>query len=387
VSADPELRSAVRELLPDLAKRAGLAVVKPVRVERRSRDQLVTYLKRKLDEDFPPEEEQRVRRSYELLGLLPPNLDLRGLLLSVYTEQVAGFYDPDSTALFVLDDQPPEALRTVLLHELVHAVQDQHVNLDSLTARDRGNDERTAAESAIEGHATLVMLEYMMQQMQGSDVDLSKVADFSSQLGSALEGISGQYPVLGSAPPVVRDVMLFPYLKGTAYVQRVWNSKGGRPAPFAELLPQSTEQVLDPARLLGPVRDDPVDLALTVSGSTVAYTDGLGELEIGLLLQTLAGTPDGSETVSGWRGDRYALLDGGGPGGSLVWVSVWDDASLRDAFKARLRPHLGKLPEKATLESTTVGGAAALVLRVGQVGKIEVSLVPPGEPKPKSSAP
>src|SRR6185436_6818121 len=129
VSADAELESEVRDLLPDLAARAGLEVLGPVRVERRSRDQLVAYLTRKLEQEFPPEEERHVRSSYALLGLLPSDLDLRQLLLSVYTEQVAGFYDPDSTALFVLEDQPPQALGTVLVHELVHAVQDQTVDL------------------------------------------------------------------------------------------------------------------------------------------------------------------------------------------------------------------------------------------------------------------
>ena len=116
----------------------------------------------------PAEEAAHLTRTYSLVGLVDEDLDLRELLVSVYQEQVAGFYDPDSTALFVMDDMPAETmLESVLIHELVHAVQDQTANLDSLTAEERGNDRQAAAQSAIEGHATLIMLEYMLEQMQG----------------------------------------------------------------------------------------------------------------------------------------------------------------------------------------------------------------------------
>ena len=70
--------------------------------------------------------------------------------MDLYTEQVAGFYEPDSTALFVLDDQDEVALKGLLLHELVHAVQDQTVDLDALTDPDLGADRAAAAQSAID---------------------------------------------------------------------------------------------------------------------------------------------------------------------------------------------------------------------------------------------
>src|SRR5690606_24051798 len=119
-SDDRELRALASELLPDLARRSGLELRAPVRLARRSRAELVRYLEAKLEQELPPEEASAIAESYRLLGLVPDGLDLRGLLLSVYTEQVAGFYDPDSTALFVMDDQPEESVRTVLIHELVH---------------------------------------------------------------------------------------------------------------------------------------------------------------------------------------------------------------------------------------------------------------------------
>ena len=200
VSTDPDLGARVSELLPELAARAGMELVRPIRVERRTREELESYLLFKLDQDMPPDEARNLTRTYSLVGLVDEGLDLRALLVSVYREQVAGFYDPDSTALFVMDDMPAEMLETVLIHELVHAVQDQTANLDSLTAEFRGNDRQAAAQSAIEGHATLIMLEYMTEQMRGEPVDLSELPDFSQALGPALAAMRESIPGPGLCP-------------------------------------------------------------------------------------------------------------------------------------------------------------------------------------------
>ncbi len=64
-------------------------------------------------------------------------------------------------------DQPEALLEGLLVHELVHAVQDQWIDLGALADPKLGSDRATAAQAAIEGHATLVMLEYMAEQAQG----------------------------------------------------------------------------------------------------------------------------------------------------------------------------------------------------------------------------
>ena len=109
-SSDPLLARAAATLLPDLANRSGLELQGPVRLERRTRGELERYLEFKLDEELPDSEAELLTESYGLFGLVPRDMDLRAVLKGLYLEQVAGFYDPDSTTLFVLDDQPEEAL-------------------------------------------------------------------------------------------------------------------------------------------------------------------------------------------------------------------------------------------------------------------------------------
>lgn len=361
---DPELRALAVELLPDLAARSGLVLREPVRLARRSREELVGYLTAKLDEELPVADAEAITASYRLLGLVPGDLDLRELLLQVYTEQVAGFYDPDSTALFVMDDQPAEALRTVLVHELVHAVQDQAADLDSLTDRVRGNDRQAAAQAAIEGHATLVMLEYLTEQMQGRPVDLAEIPDFAAQVRPALQAMRSQYPALASAPRVVQESLLFPYLEGAGFVQHLWRAGEDRPAPFGEWLPQSTEQILDPTRFVPPGRDDPTQVALEVTGGEARYTNTLGAMETRVLLQEHLGL-EADPSVEGWDGDTYVLVDG--PGGTgLAWLTVWDDAASRDRFVGDLLPVLSSgFPAPASLQALAVDGRPGALLTVG----------------------
>jgi hypothetical protein len=311
--------------------RAGLELLEPVRVERRSREQLESYLRFKLDEEMPEQEALWIAESYERLGLFPPDLDLRSILLSVYTEQVAGFYDPDSTALFVLDDQPPEVLQPLLVHELVHAVQDQATDLDSLTAKERGNDRQSAAQAVIEGHATLVMLEYMTEQLQGAPVDFATLPDLAEQMRPALSTMVGQFPALAEAPLLLQESLLFPYLEGAGFVGAVWRDRENRAAPFGELLPQSTEQVIDPRRRLSDPPDAPTELSIQLAGEgRVLYSNSLGQLEVGVLLHEHLGESLRGAAV-GWDGDRYALVESQ-EGRGLIWVSVWDDVPARDRF-------------------------------------------------------
>jgi hypothetical protein len=374
VSSDPILRARVAELLPDMAIRAGMELVRPIRVERRTREELESYLIFKLDQDLPADEARHLTRTYSLIGLVDEDLDLRELLVSVYREQVAGFYDPDSTALFVMDDMPQDMLESVLIHELVHAVQDQTANLDSLTAEERGNDRQAAAQSAIEGHATLIMFEYMAEQMGGERFDISELPDISQMMAPALQAMRTQYPALASAPTIIQEALLFPYLKGASFVAALWKEKEGRPPPFGPELPQSTEQILNPSRAFGVEIDLPTELEIDPGPGFVAvYGNALGQAEFEVLLEEHLG-PDGRSLAQGWDGDRYALLTGPDGADGLVWVSVWDSEGERNRFVDGFQPALAQFREPATLEAMEVLGRPGAILRVALPGDVPVQV-------------
>jgi hypothetical protein len=356
VTTDPELRALAHELLPGILDRSGLELREPVRLARRSREELQAYLLGKMDEELPPDRARDLVAAYSMLGLVEADVDLRQLLLSVYQEQVAGFYDPDSTALFVMDDQGASALRPLLAHELVHALQDQAVALDELTDPAAGHDRATAAQAAVEGHATLVMFEVSA----GPGVDLTRVPGFGDQLRSMMATAGSGYPELEAAPRIVRESILLPYLEGTSFVLAVWQGRGR--VPFDELVPSSTEQILSPDRFLAEPPDEPTELEVSVEGAVPRFEDALGAAEVRILLEERVG-PEAGSAVAGWDGDRLLLLgDAGSP--TLVWASVWDDAASRDRFLETLRPGL---PDGPAVEwkAVDVGGRPGALLTIG----------------------
>jgi len=121
----------VRQTMPAVEQAVGLKFKRQPGVEIRTRDQIRSYVLHKLDEDMPPREFASYEAAYKHLGLIPDSVDLHHLLVNVLTEQVAGYYDPDSGALFIPADADTAMLRTtVISHELVHALQDQYSPID-----------------------------------------------------------------------------------------------------------------------------------------------------------------------------------------------------------------------------------------------------------------
>jgi hypothetical protein len=366
ISVDADLKEMAHDLLPGLLDRSGLELREPVRLARRSREELLDYLRVRMDGEIPEDRARDLVAVYSALGLMDPGVDLRELLLSVYREQVAGFYDPDSTALFVMDDQPEAALRPLLAHELVHALQDQSVPLDQLTDPAVGNDRATAAQAAVEGHATLVMFEVSA----GAGVDLTRIPGFREQLRTMMATAGAGFPELESAPRIVRESILLPYLEGTGFILDVWAAQGR--VGFAELVPSSTEQILFPSAFMDSPPDEPTDLVLSLSGASPRYEDGLGAAEVRVLLEERVG-PEAGVAVEGWDGDRF-LLVGEGSDVSLVWASVWDDVGARDRFVSTLGPGLHGGGE-AELVAIDIGGRPGALLRVGpDVGEVRVEL-------------
>lgn len=338
--SDQELRVMIDSLLPTIAEVSGMAVRHPVQFSMQSREDARAFIERQLTDELGPEEMDGMERAYKAFGLLPDTLDLRAMLLDLYTEQVVGYYDPATDRLYVLDEAEPATAGPVVAHELVHALQDQYTNLDSLVSRERGNDRQMAAQAAAEGQATLVMVAMQAARMSGQPVDIGALPDLRQLLEPALESQNDQFPVFRRAPRLVKETLLFPYLAGAGFVQALFRARSddGPPIPFGDLLPQSTEQVMAPDARFLDQRDAPTEITLGPAGEgwTVAYANGLGQLETSILLVQHLGE-DAAGGARGWDGDRYALLRGPDGAHALVWYSVWDDAASADAFAERFR--------------------------------------------------
>ena len=338
--SDDELRVMIDSLLPAIARVSGMEIRREVRFAMQSREAARAFIETQLEDELGPEDLDGMERAYKAFGLLPDTLDLRAMLLDLYTEQVVGYYDPATDRLYVLDEATAETAGPVVAHELVHALQDQHTDLDSLVAKERGNDRQMAAQAAAEGQATLVMVALQAAQMSGQPVDIGALPDLGQLLAPALEAENRQFPVFRRAPRLVKETLLFPYMAGAGFVQALFRARGDDPppVPFGVLLPQSTEQVMAPGtRFLGD-RDHPTEIVLGNAAGDwqTVYSNTLDQLETSILMTEHLGLEQ-ADAARGWDGDRCALLRGPDDRQALVWYSVWDDAAAADDFAERFR--------------------------------------------------
>ena len=139
------------KVLEDVTEFSGLEVLDQIQIDYRTKEEISKYVQSRLERDLPESVEQYIIESYSLLGLFPKNLDLRQTLANLYGEQVIGFYDPEDRALYLQEEVPLENLGSLLVHEMVHALQDQHFDLTSLMGSSLNNDERTAVLTGYRG--------------------------------------------------------------------------------------------------------------------------------------------------------------------------------------------------------------------------------------------
>ena len=333
VQSEAELKQAVLQMIPAVERATRLRFRQRPVVLRRSRAQVRDYVIHKFDDDLPPAELAGAQAAYRLFGLIPDSLDLRRTMVDLLTEQVAGYFDPDSDALYIPTDIDPSQARLVISHELVHALQHQYLNLDSLVELKRQNDRRTAAQAILEGQATLAQILVLMPEQK-----IESLPNFWD-LRTALGAQQDQMKVFGSAPLWLRESLIFPYLGGAEFVRWFDHEYPGK-QPYGVLMPISTEQILHPARYVAGDRPDALALESSTA-DTVRYEDGLGEFEIRLLLQQHLGDDSAAAlAAAGWDGDRYQVLGnnrGGTGADALVWYTLWDDKAAAARFTHALQ--------------------------------------------------
>jgi hypothetical protein len=320
---------------------------------------LSAFIGSQMDEALPPDEAMRAQRVLEWFGVVPASPPLRELLSGLLTSQVAGYYDPRSGYLVLVDDairdheieglDPELAQRIedgILLHEIVHYLQDVHFDLEAMTDGDPWGDATTARHALGEGDATLVMYNYVF------GLELERLAHARAMLEGMLAAPEAMLEMspdlpgsdeLAAAPPFLRELLLFPYLRGLVFSLELRRHGGLALVDYAFEVdpPQSTEQILHPEKWIES-RDAPMLFApQPVPGATIEHLGSWGELGIGIVLGERSSAAVGADVVAeaaaGWGGDAYVLYAVEG-GELLTWATEWDSEGDADEFLAVAGP-------------------------------------------------
>ena len=304
------------------------------------------YLTEWFEEDFSEEGAADALLFYRALDLIEPDVDLEASFFNFLTANVSGYYDPetDEMTVILLSDEAPADEMPILesltyVHEFVHALQDQHYDLDALIdrANESGNyDLQLAMNALIEGDAEETVSDYVF----GLPED-----DWQAFL-EAIEGIE-----IPDTPADVPDVRVaefaFPYRQGHEFVSAViseWGREGIHQA-FISNPPQTTEHIYHPESWLAGESANPVSLPdlsdLIGAGWRLVYDNPVGEFYLRQHLDTHLYATETSRAARGWGGDRMKLFTDDTTGDLLwIWHQVWDSANDASEFSEAYQDYL-----------------------------------------------
>jgi hypothetical protein len=392
-----QLFSLVDELIQFSSDETGLPVKSTVKRRITSRAAVENYVKTKFEEDESARRMQRNEIVLKKFGLLDRDFALKPFLLKLLAEQVEAYYDPKTKTVNLLDWVSVDEQKPVLAHELTHALQDQHSDLEKWghqtpddvslnSAEDAGHLARdemdTAREAVVEGQATVVMVDYLLKPMGKSLVKDPEILDYVRQQMVGNENS----PVLARAPLLLSESLLFPYREGLGFEQDVWMNQG-QTAAFAGALdrpPTSSWEILNPREY--EKRNAPAvpllpNIHPLVDKLYKPYDIGqIGQLDLRILTELFGGERVSRDLTPAWNGGLYwagqrlsartAAEQSSTNSIAIFYLSAWKNAASAQAFARLYAEELGRKYSSVQLDpaaSSSLSGEQAYSTSEGPV--------------------
>src|ERR1700722_2771431 len=328
-ASSPEFIKAADEVLAQMSRILALPIKEPLKKTLRSKQEVRDYLIREDKEDKKDAERYADDKTLEAFGLIPKGFPLDSFMLDVLTDQVAGLYDPKAKEFYIANWIPVDEQRTVMSHELTHALEDQSFGIDSWIKAARPNDDaELARDSVSEGTAIAAMIDYTVRD---SNLSVRTLPDISMLILSGAISNMNNDPLLSKAPAVIRDSLLFPYLAGAGFSQQFLKAHSG----WADLKllfqnpPVSSQQILHPEKYLAAQK--PVDVTLpdwkgiVPDDWKVVDANVMGEFDLQEILKAFLGGDRATLLSPAWAGDRYAVFENAKKDTPLVFRLALDN--------------------------------------------------------------
>ena len=314
-NSNPEFLKAADEVLHQMSDLLALPIKEPLKKSLRSKTEIRQYLVREDEEDKNTAQKYADQKALEAFGLIPKDFPLDKFMLDVLTDQVAGLYDAKGKEFYIADWIPVDEQKTVMAHELTHALVDQSFGLDDWIKAARPNDDaELARDSVSEGSALAAMIDYSLLD---SHLSVRELPDVTGLIRASAVSEMEKDPLLSKAPIIIRDELLFPYLAGTTFTQQFLKANTGWKDmhKIFENPPVSTQQILHPELYLKNTKPAAVSLpkwtGLAPNDWKLLEENVLGEFGLHEVLKQFVGEEQAEKTAPNWDGDRYAVFEDG----------------------------------------------------------------------------
>ncbi len=255
--------------------------------------------------------------SMKKLGFLPRDFNLRDFLVKSTGNEIAGYYDPETKIISLLNWVPPDRQEPIVAHELTHALQDQNYDLrkwmkavekPASASKPEDDDAAIARKAVVEGQAMVVYVDYLIAPVHRS---LEDTPGLIYQMEDPAVKAVQDSQMLHDAPMILREAGTFAYKEGLIFEGELLH-KGGKKMAFAGAFahpPRNSHQILEPDTYINGEKLPAVaipDLKQLIGEQYDIYdSGGVGQLDVRAYVKQYGERRNADEVSSTWQGGAY----------------------------------------------------------------------------------
>jgi len=285
--------------------------------------------------------------SLKKLGLLPRDFNLKEFAVKSTGQEIAGYYDPETKTISLLNWVPYDQQEPILAHELTHALQDQNYDLTKwMKAGEKAHgmaadDGPLARKAVVEGQAMVTYIDYMLRPL-GRTLEQTPELIYQMEDPAVRGAIDSQ--LMHEAPMILREAGTFAYKQGLIFEGELLH-KGGKEMAFAGVFqrpPRNSHEVLQPEAYIQGEKLPTVgipDMKDVLHDEYEAYdSGGIGELDVRALLKQYGERKIADDVSSAWQGGEYvtfrrkAAVPANTGDLALLYVSKWKTHEAAERF-------------------------------------------------------
>ncbi len=252
------------------------------------------------------------------VGLLEGDVDLFDSVNDFTAGGTLAYYSFEDERITIRGEKLTPAIRSTLVHELTHVLQDQHFKIGDRKRELRkesedGTSEATMLDAVVEGDAERVRSRYRdsLKPKQRKALD----AGSRNDIAVARKRIK-------NVPKVIVTMLTSPYTLGASLVQAVAANGGNNKVDMLlRNLPTDETSLLDPWQALSGNRAKEVKAPKLKGGEKKFDSGEFGTVTWYLMLAERLPLLDALETAEGWGGDEYVgFVRRGDPCARMVYA-------------------------------------------------------------------
>lgn len=333
-----QLIQKTKDLIEKIKTLRGGEPPEGLKIDFISRKKIRTYIKEKVAEEYDHKELYALETILKWLNLVPHQFDYKEMLINSSTSSIAGFYEPKEKAFYIADWIPEYLIEPVLSHELMHAFQDNKIDLKNYLKGQKHLDQLYARKFLIEGEATAVMLQFVFdKQDKGLENDKDLLSVIKERLSDYNPSASGSG---------YSNLTYSGYAYGARFIQRAINSVGWKNLDrFYKEAPATMKELMHPEIYFEKNKENKEINwpALSLKGWQKFYQNSLGEFFVKMWLEKSLNSQEAESLAETLETDEIMLYNGEGQKEPLIiFLTSWDSTENAKKFQAAFQ----KLQEK-----------------------------------------